>query len=483
MQQSVSIRAHKDETADIRTETYMGREYVVVPVVALVEGVLQGMNAEVPELALSEEFGKVPEGWNGRPVVMNHPTVNNVPVSANSPAILEAYSFGMIFNTRIEDTKLKMDAWVDTQRASDLGGEFQSTLDRLRNGTVIEVSTGLFTGTEKVSGKFNGRTYQAVWRNIVPDHLAFLSEGVRGACSVEDGCGTPRVNTTTPWKEFVMADSDIKPNVCNCQCGNSVQVINQKPEMKDNAGNVIEEDVTRLLANSIPDGLMDCDVRKLLAEALRTSNPAEYSWVVGFTASMVIYETYDTTIDRYATMQRAYNIDDSKVVTLGDTAERVNLLIEIMPASSTNPKVNANSKETTMADNPNNTNTNPEQSATVVANNTTVPEGVTQPVVTVPKPRTLQEYIAGMPPEMQEVFNSGLKLHQKRRDELLTSLKASGRNKFSDAELASFNMDTLEKMAELAHVQTYEGTASPRSNAVADVGVPAPIPLFPAQTA
>ena len=56
-----------------RRETFNGVEHLVVPLVALVEGVLQSSNAETPELALASEFGKHFKGWNGRPVVVNHP--------------------------------------------------------------------------------------------------------------------------------------------------------------------------------------------------------------------------------------------------------------------------------------------------------------------------------------------------------------------------------------------------------------------------
>ena len=73
MRDFLGIRAHTD--GSFRTEKFAGRDYMVVPVVALVEGVIQGVNAANPELALASEFGKFPAGWNGRPVVMDHPEV------------------------------------------------------------------------------------------------------------------------------------------------------------------------------------------------------------------------------------------------------------------------------------------------------------------------------------------------------------------------------------------------------------------------
>ena len=87
---SVSFRAQMG--GSLRTNTLYGKDQLIVPVVALVEGVLQAMNAATPELALAEEFGKFPAGWNGRPVVMNHPIIDKNPVSANSPSVLETFA-------------------------------------------------------------------------------------------------------------------------------------------------------------------------------------------------------------------------------------------------------------------------------------------------------------------------------------------------------------------------------------------------------
>ena len=171
------------------------RDHLVVPVVALVEGVLYGQNSSGPELALAEVFGAHLEGWNGRPVVMNHPQLPNGDfVSANSPSIQDEWAFGQIFNSRLEDNKLKVEAWIDTARAAELGGDFEETLGRLQSAEMVEVSVGVFVVLEEAEGYYNGKEYGQVWVEIIPDHLAMLSNGVLGACSAEDGCGAPRVN-------------------------------------------------------------------------------------------------------------------------------------------------------------------------------------------------------------------------------------------------------------------------------------------------
>src|SRR5690349_9923723 len=113
------LKVHTDTTALTRTEWYNGREYFVVPVVALQEGVIQGANAANPEFCPSQAIARLANSWNGRPIVMNHPQIQGVYVSANDPKVLEDWSFGFIFNSFYDEsnTKLKMEAWIDVARA------------------------------------------------------------------------------------------------------------------------------------------------------------------------------------------------------------------------------------------------------------------------------------------------------------------------------------------------------------------------------
>ena len=50
------------DTDAIRTDTFMDQEHMVVPVIALVEGVVHASNSPVPELALASEFARHPTG-------------------------------------------------------------------------------------------------------------------------------------------------------------------------------------------------------------------------------------------------------------------------------------------------------------------------------------------------------------------------------------------------------------------------------------
>lgn len=178
------FRSNLDDSGDNRREVYEGHEYLVVPVVMIVEGVLN--DALVPEV----EFGRYAEAWNGRPVVVEHPVIDGVPVSANQPHILERSSIGQLFDAHTEGGKLKAEAWLNVGKAQRIG--YGELVDRVESGEIIEVSTGYFPDIDARAGEFNGEGYNAVHRNIRPDHLAFLLQD-EGACSVADGCGT-RVN-------------------------------------------------------------------------------------------------------------------------------------------------------------------------------------------------------------------------------------------------------------------------------------------------
>lgn len=158
---------------------------MVVPVVAIVEGVLN--NNLVP----ADEFGKYVNSWEGRPVPVDHPQVNGVHVSANLPTILESRNIGHFHNVNVDGPKLKGELWIDIEAAERKG--FSEIVEAFRNNQMMEVSTAYFADTEPTSGEFNGIEYQGIHRNLRPDHIAILPND-EGACSIADGCGAMRTN-------------------------------------------------------------------------------------------------------------------------------------------------------------------------------------------------------------------------------------------------------------------------------------------------
>jgi len=181
---------HALQSGLLRTAIFEGREHIVVPVIALVPGVIHAHNSLQPELVRLEDLEQAPQGWNGRPIMFGHPSRDGRQISANEPTVLEEHRIGTIFNARVDGGKLKMDAYVDPERARSAGAG--SILDALQRGEQTEVSVGVFVTLDQKPGADGGLRYEAVWQDIVPDHLAFLEEGVVGACSIEMGCGALR---------------------------------------------------------------------------------------------------------------------------------------------------------------------------------------------------------------------------------------------------------------------------------------------------
>lgn len=165
-------------------------DLLIVPVVMIVEGVLNGA------LLTLAEYSKNFLGWNGRPVVMGHPSDDKTgtEVSANATPEQAAKAVGAIYNTRIENGKLMADAYLSSSKLCAAGHCKLATA--LSEGATIEVSTSYFCDEDLSNGEFQGIMYSSIHRNLVPDHLALLPDDV-GACSIEDGCGTFRKNQQT----------------------------------------------------------------------------------------------------------------------------------------------------------------------------------------------------------------------------------------------------------------------------------------------
>jgi Uncharacterized protein conserved in bacteria (DUF2213) len=168
--------------------THDGKEYLVAPCVALVPGVLNG------DLVTLESVTNTFYAWNGRPVVLDHPYDDNgVPVSANDTTILANAGLGAVWNADVDDNRLRLQIWLDTDKCRKLGGDAQRVIDAVKRGDSVEVSTGYWATMRVQRGVYNNREYNAVTDHILPDHLALLPNSI-GACNWGDGCGAPRFN-------------------------------------------------------------------------------------------------------------------------------------------------------------------------------------------------------------------------------------------------------------------------------------------------
>lgn len=186
-----SLRAMADGSL-LRTATLHDKPYIVVPIVSAVgDEVWWPANSEVPELVPAEVLQASYWSRNNRPIVAGHPRVDGEYVSANSPDILERYSYGHLFAAQYEDKKVKVEAWFDKNRANEVGPAATNIIARLEAGEQIEVSEGNFVVAVDEQGRVNGKEYKSKWVSAICDHLATVDEG---ACSNKMGCGGPRVN-------------------------------------------------------------------------------------------------------------------------------------------------------------------------------------------------------------------------------------------------------------------------------------------------
>lgn len=285
-----------------RTETVDDVEYLVAPVVMMVEGVHPGSRGAL--LHPVEEFGKTPAAYNGIPITIHHPqAVTGEYISANSPETLKSWSVGKIFNAKLEKKKLKAEAWVEKARCTNLSPE---TLQALENGAQLEVSLGVYTDEDEVTGDWNNEAYIGIARNHKPDHLALLPGDV-GACSIKDGCGI-RVN-----KQF--------------KTDNNVDVTTALQVMKESGYQVATIQINSEMGlEQKLDSLRDL-VRSLNSPRMEGQPTTDWHYLKEAYDSYLIYEkeesgngTYET---RYFKRNYQFNVATEKAEFTSDPVEVV----------------------------------------------------------------------------------------------------------------------------------------------------------------
>lgn len=482
-------------TVETREETLDGVDYIVVPVVALVEGVLHAMNSETPEMVYAEEFTKpqVVGGFNGRPLYHGHPIVNGEPVSGNEPKVWEELNIGRVFHTAVKNNKLTMEAWIDKARAAKVAPEL---LERIANGDPIEISVGVFCETDDdETGEYNGRKFAGAWRDIVPDHLALLVEGDTGACSREMGCGVRAAKQG--------ATTMKKPNV-----------------------------LTRLLTmfrtTQSPDEMSDNDLKRKLYDALRKVR-ADVNYVEAFvpvtSPERVVYSCWcpSTSMDaemgmgyQYILFERSFTLDANGNVSLGEDETEVEPVLTYEPVvkAAAGPKAATGApcschKTTEVTRSA--IDMTKEQIAKFLETATDEQIKALSAVVETPAPAATEEKVetpaapaatvetpaavvteektpavAAKAPTFEDLLNAadqptrdaieaGRKVGAEKRAASIKVLKDSGRCDLTDAELASMPQAQLDSLVKLAGAPAvdFSGQGGPRAAANAPQEMPA----------
>jgi hypothetical protein len=183
---------HASPRATVRTETFQGRTFRVVPAVLVRSQVLRN-NLGVAFLPADEITDEWAEQWNGIPVLVGpHPSQHGHSVSGRTPELWDARGAGWVFNAGAEQEspqvrRLVAEVWLDIARAAAVQG-LREILNRINSGQTVELSTGFHTCIEPRAGHFQGEPFELVMHPINPDHLVISTE-MTGACSVRDGCG------------------------------------------------------------------------------------------------------------------------------------------------------------------------------------------------------------------------------------------------------------------------------------------------------
>lgn len=339
----------------IRYEEIDGIQYIVVPVVMSIPGVHHGSGGAT--LYTKEVLSFLPDQWNGRPVVVfytedgqiDHPKDKDGNlISANSPAVTNKATIGIIYNTRY-DNGLKADVYINEEKLKAISGAAHASII---SGQMLEVSIGTYEIREETSGEWKGEKYTSVTVNIISDHLALLPGG-QGACSVADGCGI-RANQG---KEVKTMDAEgkakeeaegvsVNPDDQSKLEGSSEkgqETAEKKASGPGQAITALAESVKNKLKSwftgDATNEQSDVEIRELLTVTLRSiQSDKGYIWIKEVFSDYFIYEKEVMSPDggppTEKMFKRTYSISDGKI-SLGDDPQEVRSKTEYVPVSNT----------------------------------------------------------------------------------------------------------------------------------------------------
>lgn len=320
----------------IRTAQHDGKEHMVVPVIALVEGVVWAYNSEHPEFVSAEVLSKSVNQWEDRPVVIDHPAIGDKRVTANHPEIQEQYAVGFTKNARMDGKQLKMEAWVDPEKMASLNEDSQKLLEALQNNEMLEVSIGAFVKTEKRNGYYGDDEYFSEWVDLASDHLALLPKGLKGACSNQMGCGALRVASLHIMSTHGLIKKELPMIKISELRERMLRICLEK-------GSTPEQ--IREYFRSLE--ITDQDLRRSLDAAL--SAEAGYLWLesILLESQRAVYAI--ETMGQVRLYSRDYTLVENNNVELGEEREEVRAETNFVPVkASANPDCKCNKEEVTL---------------------------------------------------------------------------------------------------------------------------------------
>lgn len=285
--------------------------YWKVPVVMTQEGVHSGSRG--PMLHLESELDASTNKWEGIPVVIRHPEDENGNyISVFSEGVLDNSGVGKIRNPVMDGKKLKAEVWLEKDRLMEVN---ESAYNSIKNGLVMEVSIGSYANEEKKEGTYKNKSYNAIARNIIPDHLALLPDEI-GACSTDEGCGL-RVN-----KDFSSNNQ-------------SKGGINVNKELKTQLRQLNEQGFNfHFIANE--QSLQD-RIQKIRDLIYAKDSPTESYYIEDVFENYLVYHRRDQNTDTSGMFKQFYSISDGEVSLTGDPV-KVQRKVEYVEVAPTNNK-------------------------------------------------------------------------------------------------------------------------------------------------
>jgi hypothetical protein len=475
-----SLTLKQNASIPIRYETHEGRETAIVPVVLLVEGVHSGSGGPMyyPLDVISADF----QTWNGMPVPVFHPNDGGMPVSCNSPEVIEQQNVGRLYNVHMDGGKLKGEAWIDVEKATKIS---PNLIPAIQAGMEIDVSTGLYSTDEMTPGTWNGETYDGIIKDIRPDHLALLP-GMQGACNWSDGCGIRANQNQKGGDTLKLKDEDVKT------LGQDL-IDGKKTGIKERLAAL-----ARFFGFSVND-ISDTDLRqKLQSEIDPLDVPPEptqglYHYVrdIYSDAGYFVYEARNETETKL--FKQKFEMKDDEIKLKGEPEEvkqETNYIAAAALRSNEKTEVKENMERKEQIDgliaNKKTTFTEDDRKwletlddcsfarvaklvdeLTPVVNEPNEPAPVPKTPET-PKPQTVDEYIANAPGEVADVLKESMRMRSERKENLIRGILGNAANVWTEDELKAKGVGELEKIAAMGNLD-FSGrggsmTQAPKSN-------------------
>lgn len=415
---------------NVKVKQLHGREYLVAPVVMMVEGVLAGNQG--PILYEETEILHSVEAWNHKPITLGHPEApDGTKLSGCAPEALERFGVGMILNAKYDKRtkKLKAEAWFDRQRLESVPDAYPVKM-ALNSGQKMEVSTGLFVDLVMNQGSFNGRNYVAKTKGYRPDHLAIILNGT-GACSIADGAGLLVNKSTQITAKSLEIGSAWDIGVVHDIVGDQV---------------VFAANEKFYTQNYAKDG----ETVKLLGNLIEVTRKVTYE-------PLVVNEKPKMERDQLLQLMG----DEHKEFVANMSDEQVSALLkikaEVAPAATPEPVAAPATVEPVVNE------TQTEKA----------PEPAPAPVILAIN--SLSELSQHVPEHLRSGLEQALATNQRVRDDLVAKIVANKANAFTVDELHAFPTDQLTKLASLASVALATNAATPAPLFAGSPGAPAPV--------